>query len=83
MGKHGRVQSWYPSGSTAWPIGARRFFVFVSFSGIFSTRPRREHLPVDFLKSALVWVATPFDGGNGSEQNRAFRIDYRFERANS
>lgn len=54
------------------------------FSGIFSTRAR-EHLLVDtaFLKSSLVWVATPFDAGNGSEQNRAFRIDYRFERANS
>lgn len=54
------------------------------FSGIFSTRAR-EHLLVDtaFLKSPLVWVATPFNAGNGSEQNRAFRIDYRFERANS
>lgn len=51
------------------------------FSGIFSTRPRREHLLVDtFLISPLVWVAISFDAGNGSEQNRAFRIDYRFER---
>lgn len=35
MGKRGWVQSWYPSGSTAWPIGARQFFVFVFFPEFF------------------------------------------------